>query len=104
MPPTRDVWQSHPRSFQSELTKTRHVGVTNLDGLKPSRFPDAGGVCFDEPPDRTLGADVYPIFFRKRSAQTQKRNAAMPVMVASDCQYSKKLAPRRMMARMSEMK
>ena len=46
----------------------------------------------------------HPIFFRKRRAQTQKRIAAMPERMARECQYSKKSAPRRMMARINEMK
>jgi len=50
------------------------------------------------------GAAGQPIFFRKRKAHTQKRKAAIPDMTASDCQYSKKFAPRRIIARMSEMK
>ena len=45
-----------------------------------------------------------PIFFRNRSEQTQKSSTAMTDMIPSEGQYSRKLAPRRMMARMRSMK
>ena len=45
-----------------------------------------------------------PIFFRKRSAQRTKSAIDIAMRMARCGQYSRKLAPRRMIARMSVMK
>ncbi len=45
-----------------------------------------------------------PIFFRKRSAQRTKSAIDMAMRIARCCQYSKMLAPRRIIARMRVMK
>ena len=62
---------------------------------------------------RTDGSAIRPyqldltrhaIFVRNRDAQKAKSNADMTMRMASCGQYSKKFAPRKMMARMSAMK
>lgn len=47
---------------------------------------------------------VYPIFFRNRNEQTTKSNTAIPKRIPNAGMYSKKVAPRRMIARINQMK
>ena len=53
---------------------------------------------------RITMASSHPIFFRKRSAQRTKSKIDMMIRMTRCGQYSKRCAPRRMIARMSEMK
>ena len=85
-------------AFSSQTTRVRkrtRRAASAMRSAAQTQTPEHTASC---------SSSSQPIFFRKRSAQTQKRNTAMPDMMASDCQYSKKFAPRRMMARMRAMK
>jgi hypothetical protein len=87
-----------------ELRRSRNVASRHSDSKKPNNQKDNEEGERDSKDTPHDASSAYPIFFRKRRAHTQKRKTAMPDMMARDCQYSKKFAPRRMMARMSEMK
>lgn len=54
--------------------------------------------------ERGIVFACYPIFLRKNSAQRAKSTTDMMIRISKCGQYSKKLAPRRMIARIKEMK
>src|SRR6476646_10999517 len=100
-----------PMSFsaQRQLGFIQGCGSGNIasrhsDPKKPDETADdKHGEC-DAKKAAAKSSTDHPIFFLKRRAQTQKRKAAMPVRMVRECQYSMKLAPRRMMARINAMK
>ncbi len=51
-----------------------------------------------------IDEQIQPIFFRNRSEQKQKSAIDMPNRIARFGQYSRKCAPRRMIARIKEIK
>jgi hypothetical protein len=51
-----------------------------------------------------IASNGYAIFFRNRNAQKTKSKIDIPISTARFGQYSKKCAPRRMIARISAMK
>jgi hypothetical protein len=60
-----------------------------------------GSLCSPDSPDRVKR---YAIFFRNRNAQRTKSKIDIPISTARFGQYSKKCAPRRMIARISAIK